>query len=554
MKDGYDFSASQRVNVGPGESKSIDDFTATETPRVPGADATLSALSLSAGELDPEFAADTEAYTAMVANNVTSVTVTGTATDANASVAITLEDDADDADQSNGRSVDLDVGMTAITAMVVSEDESDTTSYVVTVTRAHAMVTLSAPASVEEGMPATITATVDHAQDSAFTVTVTASGGAVSDDDELMFAAGATASTGTVTVTPTDNDERNDPVDTVTVSATTTNTDVAAIDDVEIVVEDDELVATVPQNITVTLDETTDGSATVTWEHPAQGGSAPITSYVWETSAEGNVAKPSGTVDLSTDPTTALSAALTGLALGIEYTFSVHAVSSLGNGDKGTEMFEAKPGITMTLSGTTLNEDQSDTITVTIALTAASEKDVTVTVASDDTDAATVANASVTIPAGQTAVPATVDAPTIVAVQNDEDDNGGTDAVTFDVSAESDDGRDPADQTVTITDDDTLSEAPRNLTVTAGNTQLTLEWISPANSGNSDVMHYQYRYSDETLDDDDEWMTVDDGANARRAVITGLENGTTYNIEVRAVTAAGNGAAATGSGAPASSE
>ena len=30
MKDGYGFSAMQRVNVGPGESKSIEDFTATE--------------------------------------------------------------------------------------------------------------------------------------------------------------------------------------------------------------------------------------------------------------------------------------------------------------------------------------------------------------------------------------------------------------------------------------------------------------------------------------------------------------------------------------------
>ena len=116
-------------------------------------------------------------YTASVANNVTSVTVTGTASDANASVSITLAGDTMGTDQSNGREVDLDVGDTEITAMVVSEDASDTTSYMVTVTRAQAVVTLSAPASMDEGGDATINAMVDHAQDSAFTVTVSATGG-----------------------------------------------------------------------------------------------------------------------------------------------------------------------------------------------------------------------------------------------------------------------------------------------------------------------------------------------------------------------------------------
>ena len=52
-------------------------------------------------------------------------------------------------------------------------------------------------------------------------------------------------------------------------------------------------------------------------------------------------------------------------------------------------------------------------------------------------------------------------------------------------------------------------------------------------------MKYQHRYSDETLDEMDAWVDV---AN--------LTNGTSYNIEVRAVTAAGDGAAATATGAP----
>jgi len=54
----------------------------------------------------------------------------------------------------------------------------------------------------------------------------------------------------------------------------------------------------------------------------------------------------------------------------------------------------------------------------------------------------------------------------------------------------------------------------------------------------------------ETLDDDDEWATVTGGANARVVVIGNLTNDTLYNIQVRAVSAAGNGTAGTTTGTP----
>ena len=561
--DGYTFAteagaASVSVNVAAGGTASVEDFSST---RVEGSTAALSALSLGADvALAETFAADAFAYTAAAANNITSVTVTAEADD-NATVAIAATGDEADADQSNGRSVDLAVGETTITVTVTSEDESATQDYTVVVTRAQAVVTLSVPATIDEGGDATITASVDHAQAGEFTVTVSATGGTVGDNADLTFAAGATTSTGVVTVTADNNATRNADDTKVTVSGaamvtdaddnTTAYTDVADIDDVEMAVIDDELVATAPTNLTVVLDAATDGAATVTWGHPAQAGSAPITSYVWEADAQGQAAQ-NGTVDLSTDPSTALSAALTGLALGVEYTFTVHAVSSLGNGDEATTMVEAMPGITMALDNTTdLTEDgTTTTATVTLTLSAASAKDVEITVSTSDTDIATVANPTVTILAGSTGLAAGTDAPVISAVDNDADD-GGT-QVTFDVSATSDDARDPDDITgVTVLDDDELSEAPRNLTVTAGDTKLTLEWISPANAGSSPVMHYQYRHSTKTLDDDDEWTTVEGGAAARSVEITGLTNDTPVNVEVRAVTAAGNGAAATGSGTPA---
>ena len=86
-------------------------------------DATLKALSLSAGTLSPAFNAGTASYTASVGNAIDEVTVTATANDADASVT-----------QSPANPVDLDVGATEITVTVTAEDGS-TGDYTVTVTR-----------------------------------------------------------------------------------------------------------------------------------------------------------------------------------------------------------------------------------------------------------------------------------------------------------------------------------------------------------------------------------------------------------------------------------
>ncbi len=548
--DGYTFAteagASVSVNVASGGTASVEDFSST---RVQGSAAALSALSLGdAVSLSEDFDAATFAYTALAAHNVTSVTVTATAGD-NATVSIAATGDADDASTANGRSVDLAVGPTTITVTVTSEDGSATQDYTVAVTREHAVVTLSAPATIDEGGDATITATVNYAQAEEFTVTVDASGGSVpSDANTLTFAADATTSTGSVTVTAANNDTRNADDTKVTVSGSTDAAGVTTIADVEMAVIDDELVATAPRNLQVTLDETTDGTATVTWDHPAQAGSAPISSFVWEATAFGSTTQ-AGTVDLAANAAAALEAPLTSLDLGVEYTFTVHAVSSLGEGDAATTAVEAMPGITMVLDNTTgLTEDgTTTTATVTLTLTAASAKDVTITVSTSDTDIATVANATVTIPASQTAVPDGVSAPVVSAVGNVTDD-GGT-PVSFDVSATSDDARDPDDQSVTITDDDDVPGPPGALVFSGVSaTGFTVEWTSPTTPGTSAITSYEIRYSSDALDADDEWVTVTGDGGARTHAITGLTANTAYNVEVRAVSAAGNGTAVTGTG------
>ncbi|MDC0138920.1 BspA family leucine-rich repeat surface protein, partial [Planktomarina temperata] len=91
-------------------------------------DATLSALSLSSGSLSPGFASGTLAYTASVANSVSSLIVTPTTNDANATATV------------NGASattpVTLALGSNTVTVQVTAQDGVTTQSYTVAVTRA----------------------------------------------------------------------------------------------------------------------------------------------------------------------------------------------------------------------------------------------------------------------------------------------------------------------------------------------------------------------------------------------------------------------------------
>ena len=123
---------------------------------------------------------------------------------------------------------------------------------------------------------------------------------------------------------------------------------------------------------------------------------------------------------------------------------------------------------------------------------------------------------------------------------------------TVTVTATADNANDPADGVeIDITNDtDAAPGEPRSLIANVGDTQLAVEWQSPAAAGTSAITRYEIRWSTDTLDDDDAWTVVTGGAGARTYTITGLTNDTAVNIEVRAVSAAGNGAAASTSGTP----
>ena len=96
--------------------------------------------------------------------------------------------------------------------------------------------------------------------------------------------------------------------------------------------------------------------------------------------------------------------------------------------------------------------------------------------------------------------------------------------------------------------------APQDFTAMQGDTRMTLSWAEPADAGSlvAAITKYQYRFSaGATVAGGAIWNDVPDSidlgastADETQVVVTGLSNGTLYAFEVRAVSSAGNGAAA----------
>ena len=191
-------------------------FTGTLTMRVwctgvPSSDATLSALLLSAGALDPAFAPTTTAYTIDVPNVTDSTTVTPTAADAGATIEV---NGAAVASGATSGSIALAEGPNLITIEVTAEDGVTDETYTVTVNRA-VTLTLDPPAG----------ALADGEVGTAYAETFVASGG--SGNYSYAVTAGALpdgltlAADGSLSGTPT-------TVETATFTVTASDVDVPA--------------------------------------------------------------------------------------------------------------------------------------------------------------------------------------------------------------------------------------------------------------------------------------------------------------------------------------
>ena len=81
----------------------------------------------------------------------------------------------------------------------------------------------------------------------------------------------------------------------------------------------------------------------------------------------------------------------------------------------------------------------------------------------------------------------------------------------------------------------TVPGAPRNLLADATDGAVTLTWDAPASDGGAAITDYEYR-----INGQNPWIST--GSTETTHTVTGLDNGTSYVFEVRAVNAAGRSA------------
>ena len=141
--------------------------TYTLTVQGASADASLSALAVSPGTLNPAFASDTTSYSVSVGSDVSRVAITATLNDANATLEYLNAADAalTDADATSTDTFEVDVvtGDNVVKVKVTAENGSTTETYTVTVKRLSADASLSA-LSVSPGTlaPAFVSTTTSY--------------------------------------------------------------------------------------------------------------------------------------------------------------------------------------------------------------------------------------------------------------------------------------------------------------------------------------------------------------------------------------------------------
>ena len=250
----------------------------------------------------------------------------------------------------------------------------------------------------------------------------------------------------------------------------------------------------------------------VAWTAPSSDGGASITDYVvqvkagsgsWSTFADGT---SSGT-----------STRVTGLTNGTSYTFQVAAVNAAGAGSYSSASSAVVPGTAAgapTITSVTAGDGQ-----LSVAFTAPS-----------DTGGAAVSNYAYQLNGGSwVLVGATTSPFTISSLTN------GTEYLVR-VRAVTSEGDGAASGPATGTPR-TTPGAPTSLSATVGSGQATITFTAGSDGGSS-ILRYEYE-----LNDSGSWLSA--GVVASPVTVTGLTNGTTYSVKIRAVNAAGAGTEST---------
>ena len=112
-------------------------------------------------------------------------------------------------------------------------------------------------------------------------------------------------------------------------------------------------------------------------------------------------------------------------------------------------------------------------------------------------------------------------------------------AYSFQIAAVNSAGTGTYSSTATATPHTTAPDAPTAVTATPGSAQLGLSWSAPANTGGAAISDYQVQFK---LTSASTWTTFTDGVStATAATVTGLTNGTSYDVQIAAINSLGTG-------------
>lgn len=249
-------------------------------------------------------------------------------------------------------------------------------------------------------------------------------------------------------------------------------------------------------------------TATISWSAPSSDGGTPITAYLV-------TASPSGLTSLVSGATTV---AVTGLADGTSYSFTVRAINALGTGSaSAASTAVSTPAV------------PSSPVGVTATPMARSAMISWSPPASSGGSAITGYRVTST-PGGVSAT--TAGSTTTVLLSGLADDT----SYTFSVVALNGVGSGPAANSPLI-QTPTTPGAPTAVTATARNTSALVSWTAPSANGRSPITGYTVTASP-------------GGATATTSgsttgLVSGLTNGTAYTFSVVATNAVGNGPAST---------
>jgi hypothetical protein len=108
----------------------------------------------------------------------------------------------------------------------------------------------------------------------------------------------------------------------------------------------------------------------------------------------------------------------------------------------------------------------------------------------------------------------------------------------------------PDNVILTITDDELVPSAPRNLEVVAGDGEATLSWTAPGQLGSASGGLTGYVWKATVAGETEAAQEGTAGSTATEAIVSGLSNGVTYTFTVRAETSLGEGDPASAVGKP----